>query len=346
MLEKTTQVLTALHKDKQAYIKILKKDYSDIEKQPYSVTLQQLSDEIEILQNTLTRTEKTEELHTEYVQLQEALKSQEEKLNAIKEAEAALKKEIDESAQQLHAAKEQLDFKENIYQQQQVIANYEKDRTELQPGEPCPLCLSTSHPFHTHPIKPYVSEAKQEYIEAKKTWQKTDKKHQKRIQDQQKIAVQIAQYTEEENGILPALHRKTHDITDRIAELVPGFPNTEIPKNDITAMRKNIKSKKQIRQKIVETVSALEEIEKTIHTTKATLHTSEKTIHTHQQQLANLSEQYEKNSNETALVSTRIQELCTPYTIRFSHDKATEVLADLQRRNIDYQEKSIKPWKM
>ena len=33
-----------------------------------------------------------------------------------------------------------------------MIANYEKDRAELEEGQPCPLCLSTHHPFRQHQV--------------------------------------------------------------------------------------------------------------------------------------------------------------------------------------------------
>ncbi|MEL6968815.1 MAG: AAA family ATPase [Bacteroidota bacterium] len=55
-----------------------------------------------------------------------------------------------------------LEFRRAVYQQQQLIANYEKDRQNLKQGDPCPLCQSTDHPFHDHPVRPFVDEAKAE----------------------------------------------------------------------------------------------------------------------------------------------------------------------------------------
>ena len=43
-----------------------------------------------------------------------------------------------------------------------MIANYEKDRSELEEGQPCPLCFSTSHPFRGQEMKPFVDQAKVE----------------------------------------------------------------------------------------------------------------------------------------------------------------------------------------
>ncbi|RMF26225.1 MAG: hypothetical protein D6765_09230, partial [Bacteroidetes bacterium] len=58
----------------------------------------------------------------------------------------------------LEEAQKELDFQRRAYERELRIANYEKDRAALQPGEPCPLCLSTHHPFREQAPVPMVDE--------------------------------------------------------------------------------------------------------------------------------------------------------------------------------------------
>ena len=92
--------------------------------------------------------ETIERLESEEVQLER------ETMNLIDARDAALQKK---------------QYKERILQQQQQLVNYEQTRNQLEPGEPCPVCLSTEHPFRDQSWEPMVDEARSEFAVAEKT---------------------------------------------------------------------------------------------------------------------------------------------------------------------------------
>lgn len=57
---------------------------------------------------------------------------------------------------------EKLAIQQKLYEQQLLIKNYQRERQNLKPEEPCPLCLSTEHPFRNHPVVTYVDETEKQ----------------------------------------------------------------------------------------------------------------------------------------------------------------------------------------
>jgi exonuclease SbcC len=88
------------------------------------------------------------------------LSKQEEELTNLRKQETILTKQLMTSLDMVDLTKERLAFKQQTYEQQVLIANYEKDRAELQEGEECPLCFSTQHPFREKSYRPFVNQAK------------------------------------------------------------------------------------------------------------------------------------------------------------------------------------------
>jgi exonuclease SbcC len=86
---------------------------------------------------------------------------------------------------------EVLDYRRNIYHQQQLIANYEKDRQSLQAGDPCPLCLSTDHPFHDHPVTPFVNQAKEDLAKVESQYQQLKDKERQVLKEESELSQEI-----------------------------------------------------------------------------------------------------------------------------------------------------------
>jgi DNA repair protein SbcC/Rad50 len=57
---------------------------------------------------------------------------------------------------------EKLAIQQKLYEQQLLIKNYQRERQNLKPEDPCPLCLSTEHPFRNHPVVTYVDETEKQ----------------------------------------------------------------------------------------------------------------------------------------------------------------------------------------
>jgi exonuclease SbcC len=66
-------------------------------------------------------------------------------------------------------------YKKGIYEQQKALKNYELERNELKEGKPCPLCLSTDHPFRHEHFEPRPDLAKEELELAEKQHRQFEK---------------------------------------------------------------------------------------------------------------------------------------------------------------------------
>ncbi len=116
---------------------------------------------------------------------QELLRQEQELLTEIEtrqSEEFAIQKALLTDQDLLAQLQDQEDYYRKIYEQQQLIANFDKARQELQPGEPCPLCQSTDHPFRQHGVPVYEDRAEEDW----KRWKKKREQHVETYRERQK----------------------------------------------------------------------------------------------------------------------------------------------------------------
>ncbi len=167
---------------------------------------------------------------------QDLLLKLDQQKNQLKQKHEALQKE-------LSLAGEELEFKRSIFEQQQMMANYEKDRHQLKPGDPCPLCLSTSHPFREKNFKPFVDKAKKEFLQADKTYQTLKSNDDKALSDMHILSAQIQALTGNPKKGLPG---SIYEIEQEIAKLQESIshnnPNQQLPSTlkELRAYKKDL----------------------------------------------------------------------------------------------------------
>ncbi|MEL6654995.1 MAG: AAA family ATPase [Bacteroidota bacterium] len=114
-----------------------------------------------------------------------------------------------------------LEFRRAVYQQQQLIANYEKDRQNLKPGDPCPLCQSTDHPFHDHPVRPFVDEAKAELERAESKLQELRSQEKELLLQESKVNQEIEMlYGDTEKSNIRLVQSRILEYESQIAGLL------------------------------------------------------------------------------------------------------------------------------
>ncbi|RMF26221.1 MAG: hypothetical protein D6765_09235, partial [Bacteroidetes bacterium] len=94
------------------------------------------------------------------------------------------------------------------YERELRIANYEKDRAALQPGEPCPLCLSTHHPFREQTLEPMVDEVRLRLQRAEKHCERLAQRRNTLRLEHQSLLTRLAGligHNGDGNGRLPRL---------------------------------------------------------------------------------------------------------------------------------------------
>lgn len=117
----------------------------------------------------------------------------------------------------------ELEYCRAIYQQQQLIANYEKDRQSLQAGEPCPLCQSTDHPFHEHPVTPFVDKAQEELNKAEARIQEVLQLEKALLQEEGRVNQEIELlYGDAEKSNMRHVQARILDYESQIAGLLQG----------------------------------------------------------------------------------------------------------------------------
>lgn len=155
--------------------------------------LQSASSEIEHLQQRRSHLEQLSQLYEAYQKLLAELNAYEDQLDGLQYEELGINKDMMTLLDALDAVRKNLEFKQTVYEQQQLVANYEKDRLKLKEGEPCPLCRSTVHPFREGHFKPFVDQAKVELDNVKGQYEILTAQYHKLMKRQSDISVRIQQ---------------------------------------------------------------------------------------------------------------------------------------------------------
>ena len=110
----------------------------------------------------LQRLEDFNRLHAAYRQALRALEQiREEQANYYAES-YHIENELLTTLDLLSELEEKRQRKQARYDRENLLINYERERSTLKADEPCPLCGSTEHPFRLHPLENYVDDARQE----------------------------------------------------------------------------------------------------------------------------------------------------------------------------------------
>ncbi len=195
--DKKTAELNKELQASQKSVEKLRQQLKDIMPQNYALKESQLLElmhkDLENLSSQQNELEKLQLKNQEYQQLLNEEDTYLQELEHLRTEESILFKHLITLLQEHDENKKFLDFKSEIFEQQQLIVNYEKDREELKDGDPCPLCFSTQHPFREKEYKPFVNEARKEFEMAKKRYEKTDLKYRSLQNKQQSLVLSIEQ---------------------------------------------------------------------------------------------------------------------------------------------------------
>ncbi len=170
--------------------------------------------EIETLQSRRDKLEHLYRLYDGYRKLLAELNAYEEQLESLQHEEMDVNKQIFNLLEALDAIRANLEFKQTIYEQQVLVANYEKDRMRLQEGEKCPLCGATQHPFRQQSFKPYVDQALQELNQAKAQEELLKNRYSQLLKRQSNIVAKIDQLTGGE------MHLLSGQIADQVERII------------------------------------------------------------------------------------------------------------------------------
>jgi exonuclease SbcC len=315
--------------------------------------LEQIHQEIEQLNLQKKTFQDLYHLNAEYQQLLSELSAYEGQLESLQNLELALGKDIMTSLDAMDAATQRLTFKRDIYEQQLMIANYDKDRAQLVEGEACPLCFSTEQPFRAMQVKPYVDEAKSEFETAQQQYDIIYKHHKSLLNQQKDIENQIEQLSGSEvkqlSGQVAIQFEKILSYEQRIAEVAPN-----LEAKDFAEARTHL-----LKQKIAESDEQIS----SLHTSRLQLSTNLKALEKEERELGLINQQHKDQQAQLAILTERknIQErireeahkkfdeaktkadrLLKTYGFSFQLETAADMFATLDRQLEEYTVKDKK----
>lgn len=195
--------------------------------------LRKMYEEIERLANEQQSLQSIQQLAGEYQSLLVEQNELEEQLENLQREELALGKELLSVADVLEEKNRQVKFKQSVYEQQQLIANYEKDRHNLKEGEPCPLCFSTEHPFRKHAFEPFVDQARIELEKVSEGYEQSRLHYRRLLERHTDLGLRIQHLAGDELKAVQGRMRQRYDkileFEQRLAIMLPDMALGEMP---------------------------------------------------------------------------------------------------------------------
>ncbi len=305
--------------------------------------LEKLGRDIEALaeqQNLLSRVTAK---NVEYRQLMVEIQNHEERLEDLKTQQRSLDFTFDQLEEEYERAAASLRFKSEIFRQQQAIANYEKDRAELQDGEPCPLCLSTEHPFRQQAFTPYFDQAKEEFNRAETTCQQLQTQRTQLIKQHLELSSLIRQIDSSTDGELAKLKKKMEEKEREIAALAHLVEPEDFARSaggwleeKLTGFETAIKNKKQAREQLTELNGQLSRLEQQQRELGTELKDSQFALQDTKKSIGHLQENIQNLTNRFDQLSHELNQMLGKYGYQFSVDGGRALFAELNAKERDY----------
>ncbi len=283
-------------------------------------------------------------LSKDYEELLTYLKTYDDEIKKLSTQQEATESQLLETVKIKDKLTKHYDFKLQAYEREQLMANYERERSTLKEGDKCPLCFSTSHPFRTlTSTTPYVNEAKQELDQAKKELdiveQDCNKFQNQQVTTRSKIEHLIKQRSEQldnkQDTLLTQIQQEIEKIPLIAAELKreETFATKQLFLNE---QSQNIVKKITLKKELInnaltynEQVSIQNKNRATTQETLKKAQIKEATLKSNQKNiLATQQEVQDKIAQLKELVNTRLAK----YQLTLDQVSFTKAIADLEKQ--------------
>lgn len=343
--------------ENQAAIQQLLEEFSEQVPEEFAQSrnelLNKLSEEIEKLGTHNKNLQQLKLLNDEYQSLIKELSEYEDQLENLRQEELNISKEIMSSLEALDHLQSQLEFKQQVYEQQLMIANYEKDRSTLKDGEPCPLCFSESHPFRNKQFKPFTDQAKKELEHVKSQFDLLFKPHRNLLNRQKDIELQIealaGNEVKELNGQVQNQFNKLLEYEGKISLIAPELSQTDfsLTRRSLLALKisdfeKKITDRRKKRERLIDLDAKLEKLEKFARENQPILKDQELII-------ARIDEKLKYNRGKLSALETdfdnttrTLNSILKPYGLAFEIETGKQTFSQLEAQKLEFEQYSKK----
>ncbi|MFM9951109.1 MAG: AAA family ATPase [Saprospiraceae bacterium] len=301
-----------------------------------SIEIQELNDETRLLRELSELTESYNKLLVE-------LSTLEEQVLHLENEEEEINKRIMSSLEVVEDMELRLAFKKQVYADQLLIANYEKDRDSLKEGEPCPLCFSTHHPFHQdHHKRPFVDQAKQELDAASRQYDLLHKEQRQLLLRQNEIATQVRQLRGDElKPLSGAIEKQLQQILgyeDKIARIAPEWSDSSFAlsrshllQSKVAAVQETAVLKRFQKEKLEKVNAELDEKERLLQKKNYQLSERITELRVLENELQNATAQQQVVAAKLTEVQAASALLLQKYSLEFSTETARENFDTLRK---------------
>lgn len=229
--------------------------------------LELLHEEIVELTARQNQLEKLQGLSRDYEKLLATHSRLEAELEQLQARDRTLNTEVLGTLDQIDELQRTWQYHNRIYDQQRAIANYEKDRAKLPEGEPCPLCLSKTHPFRAEGVVPLVDEAQEALEKAEARLGKAKQQQRELLTEQQQIELRIEQLQGDEkktvSGKLQEQYEQLIGYEEQFAALQPEegqWVKANALSGEISALQAQLEQREKDRKQLSKVLKELDKI--------------------------------------------------------------------------------------
>lgn len=334
------------HQEQQAFDELLPAIFSQEEQgstQRLNTAIIELQEKKQLLLQLKTLDEAYQQLLVEQEQY-------EERLSGLISKQLFNNKRLLNLVEEREQVQEVLDYRRNIYHQQQLIANYEKDRQSLQAGDPCPLCLSTDHPFHDHPVKPFVDQAKEDLAKVESQYQQLKDKERQVLKEESELSQEIELLHGDDlkplNGRINEQRAKLIKYEEQIAGLIlPGNEDVVKARGQVLATQIDTIEQQLGQWRSIQV--ALEEMGKKLRKSTEELQVTERNylnnkskLETVEIQLQRAEDDLQQEKKKFAQAQEELQAFLTPLGYTFDLETARDTFTQLNQLAQAYQKHS------
>jgi exonuclease SbcC len=355
-LEKAQKKQTIIRKkleDSEKEIKKLLKEFSNQAPEEFvqsrNELLNKLSEEIENLGAHNKNLQQLKHLNDEYQSLMNELSQYEDQLENLRQEENNINKEMMSSLEAIDHLQAHLEFKQQVYEQQLMIANYEKDRSSLKDGEPCPLCFSETHPFRKKKLKPFTDQAKKELDFVTNQFKLLLQPHRNLLNRQKDLELQIEALEGNEvknlSGQVQNQFNKLLEYEGKISLIAPELSKTDFALTrqsllnlKISDFEKKLTDHRKKRERLIALDSKLEKLEKESQEyqnaskdQELEIARIEENLKLNREKLAALKTSFEKST-------VTLNKILKQYGLTFEIETGKQTYNELEAQKLKYEE--------
>lgn len=196
----------------------------------------------------------------------------------------------------LSEVEEEHRYRWKVYQQQQLLVNYEKDRANLEEGEACPLCGSETHPYTQHLPEAFIDEAKAAFEKQDAFLRKCKEEYQKQLARQSRLTETIGSRQEQ----IQSLDKQLDKYEARLADFFPQFAfenaqvhlNTTLLEARLLERQKSMQQTRQLQQDLESLHEELSQLEQSLNQKEKDLRELQFSLQVDQKEKGQLEKQW------------------------------------------------------